>query len=132
MAGSRRDGSLVEVQASVKRLRGEGERFIGQIRRETQTFARRTRAEVEVDLRKLRDDLRTRADRSLKDLETRGRRVVESFEQQVIRLADAARKGLDRGRVDGLPKVAKRLRELEQRIEQIEREVRESLQGDGG
>jgi uncharacterized protein Yka (UPF0111/DUF47 family) len=75
--------------------------------------------------------LRTRADRSLKDLETRGRRVVESFEKQVIRVADVARKGLHSGRLDGLPAVAKRLRELEQRIEQIEREMRESLQSGG-
>ena len=46
-------------------------------------------------------------------------------------MADAARKGLHSGRLDGLPAVASRLRQLEQRIEQIEREMRESLQSGG-
>jgi hypothetical protein len=78
MARSSVGGSLTEVRESVKRLRGEGERFMGRIRRDTQTFARRTRAEVEADVRKVRDELRSRADRSIKDIETRGRGLVDS------------------------------------------------------
>jgi hypothetical protein len=107
------------LRESVKRLRGEGERFMGRIRRDAQTFARRTRAEIEVDVRKVREEPRSRADRSMKDLETRGHRLVESFEKQLARVADTARKGLARGVIEELPKLAKRVGALEQRIEQL-------------
>ena len=128
MPRSTAGNSVGQVRDSVKRLRSEGERFMGQIRRETTTFARRARAEIESDVRKVRDELRSRADRSLKDLETRGRRLVESFEKQLTRLADAGRKGKAGGGLEELTKLTHRLGTLEQRVEQLEHELRETLQ----
>ena len=97
-------GSMVDVRDSIKRIRGEGERFLGQLRRETQTFARKTRAEVVTDVRKVRDDLpKVRGERALRDLETRGRRVVATLEKQMGQLADAAGKQLDPTRGEELP-----------------------------
>ena len=127
MARSSVGGSLTEVRESVKRLRGEGERFMGRIRRDTQTFARQTRAEVEADVRKVRDELRGRADCSIKDLETRGRRLVDSFESSSTggryRPQGA---GPRRGR--GAPEARQARRAVEQRIEQLEQQLRETLQ----
>ena len=60
MARTNAEGSLAEVRDSVKRIRGEGERFLGRLRRETQTFARKARAEVATDVRKIRDELEWR------------------------------------------------------------------------
>jgi hypothetical protein len=99
----------------------------GTARRETTTFARRTRAEIESDVRKVRDELRSRADRSLKDLETRGRRIVESFEKQLNRLA-AGRKEPAGGGLEELTKLTQRIGILEERVEQLEHELRETLQ----
>jgi hypothetical protein len=112
----------------VKRLRSEGERYIGQIRRETTTFACRARAEIESDVRKVRDELRSRADRSLRTSRPGGRRLVESFEKQLTRLADAGCKGTADGGLGELTKLTQRLGILEQRVEQLEHELREALQ----
>ena len=109
--------SVAQIRDSMKRLRSEGERF-----------ARRARAEIESDVRKVRDELRSRADRSLKDLETRGRRLVESFEKQLTRLADAGRKGTAGGGLEELTKLTQRLGLFEQRVAQLEHELRETLQ----
>ena len=119
-------GSVGEVRDSVKRIRGEGERFLGRLRRETQTFARKTRVEVTSDVRKIRDELKARGDQTVRDLETRGRRMVETFEKQVGRLTDAAARQLGLANREDLPRLTKRVYELERRVEQLELELRES------
>ena len=122
-------GSLADVRDSVQRLRAEGQRFMLGIRRETETFARRARAEIDADMRKVRQDLRGRADSSLKDLESRGRRVVGTLEKQIARLAGGAQRSLAGVRLGELPKLAKRLETLEQRIMRLERQLRDVLPG---
>jgi hypothetical protein len=126
MARANTRGSLAEVRDSVKRIRGEGERFLGRLRRETESFARKTRAEVASDVRKIRDELNARGERTVRDLEARGRRMVETFEKQVGRLAGAAGRQLGLGRLEDMPRLTKRVYELERRVEQLEQELRES------
>ncbi len=128
MPRSTTGNSVAQVRDSVKHLRSEGEWFIGQIRRETTTFARGHARRSNRDARKVHDELRSRADRSLKDLETRGRRLVESFEKQLTRLADAGRKGTAGGGLEELTTLTQRIGILEQRVEQLEHELRETLQ----
>ena len=111
MARSKTGGSLSEVRDSIKRIRGEGERFLGQLRRETQAFARKTRSEVTTDVRKVRDDPKVRGEQALRDLEARGRRIVERFEKQVGRLADAAGNRSDNPHLNA-PELTARVREL--------------------
>lgn len=117
-------GSFSEVGSSVQRLRAEGQRFMVGIRREAELFARRTRAEIDADVRKLRQDLRGLANASLKDLESRGRLIVGAVEKRLGQLTGGARKGLAQVRLEELPKLAKRLEALEQRIMRLERELR--------
>jgi hypothetical protein len=115
----------------VKRIRGEGARFLAQLRRETQTFARQTRAEVATDVRKVRDQLKARGEQSLRDLEMRGRRMVEAFEKQVSRFADTAGERLGASHPGEVTGLAARVHRLEQRIEQLERELRDAFEQHG-
>src|SRR5262249_47361141 len=124
MARGNTKGSLAEVRDSVKRIRGEGERFLGRARRETQDFARKARSEVASDVRKIRDELNARGERTVHELEIRGRRMVETFEKQVGRVAAAAGKQLGLARLEDMPRLTKRIYELERRVEQLEQELR--------
>jgi len=54
--------------------------------------------------------------------------MVETFEKQVGRVTGAAGKQLGLARLHDIPRLAKRVYELERRVEQLEQELRESAE----
>jgi hypothetical protein len=63
---------IVDIRASIKRLRTEGERLAARVRRD----AKGMRAELIDDVTKLRKDVGDRAGKTIRDLE---RRVMKQF-----------------------------------------------------
>ena len=78
-------------------------------------------------MRKVRDDLKVRGEQTLRDLEAGGRRIVEKFEKQVGRLVDAAGNRIGSSHLDA-PELTARVHQLERRVEQLERELRDALE----
>jgi uncharacterized protein Yka (UPF0111/DUF47 family) len=77
----------------------------------------------------VRDELKVRGEQALRDLEARGRRIVEKFEKQVGRLADA-RNPIGSSHLDASELTA-RVHQLERRIDQLERDLRDMIEQPG-
>jgi hypothetical protein len=83
--------SLEDVRASVKRVRDEGERFVGRLQRDARTLVQKgTRpvvADALADARRLRADVRKRASQAIKDLDQRRSHLAKAVEDRLVRLA---------------------------------------------
>ncbi len=118
--------SLKEVQASMKRMRTEGERLVGRIRRDAGALAARSRRETMngflTDARRLQTELRKRAEQALRDIEASRARILSSIEEQAGRLVERVVKGLNVVTHEDVADIRARLAALERRLDALSKE----------
>jgi polyhydroxyalkanoate synthesis regulator phasin len=111
---------FVDFRAALATARREGERLATDVR----TLVTRGPADLAADVRELRRELRLRADAAVRDFDARRTLVIGAVERELTRGVEAVWRGLSLPTRSEVAALARRVKQLEERVAAAERSGR--------